>query len=94
MEQVAPPGWLEHEGSLIRTLRFDNFMDSWAFASKVALIAEMRRHHPDMSIGYNYVTLVVTTHSAGNQLTPADYKLARNINQMITGRIVTASGEN
>jgi 4a-hydroxytetrahydrobiopterin dehydratase len=60
---------------------FNDFIEAWAFANKVALLAEKRKHHPDMTVGYNYVELRLTTHAAGQRLTPADFKLASDINQ-------------
>jgi 4a-hydroxytetrahydrobiopterin dehydratase len=73
---VEPRQWLELK------IYFPEFVSAFAFASKVALLAERRKHHPDMTIGYNYVTLVLTTHAAGTTLTPADYKLAQEITQL------------
>lgn len=63
-------------------VNFTDFMQAWAFASKVALLAEKRKHHPDMTIGYNYVELKLTTHAAGQTLKPADFKLAIEINEL------------
>ena len=61
---------------------FNNFSEAWAFASKVALLAEKRKHHPDMTVGYNYVELKLTTHAAGQLLKPADFRLAAEINEL------------
>jgi 4a-hydroxytetrahydrobiopterin dehydratase len=48
------------------------------FVTTVALIAERRDHHPDITIRWNTVTLTVSTHSAGG-LTAHDFELAREI---------------
>src|SRR5262245_17255181 len=73
-------GWAlssDREKTYLRVhLQFPDFLTSFAFASKVALLAEKRKHHPDMTIGYNYVNLILTTHAANQTLTPADCKLA------------------
>lgn len=87
----APQGWQRIESmvqgkttedSLYRRLNFSDFLGAFAFATQVALLAEKRKHHPDMTIGYNYVELSLTTHAAGMKLTPADYKLAEDINKL------------
>lgn len=81
-EREAPQGWAKLADSiLVRHLKFADFVEAWAFASKVALLAEKRKHHPDMMVGYNYVSLSLTTHVA-QTLTPADYKLAEDINKL------------
>lgn len=87
---TTPDGWslgIDYKGDekssrLRREYKFDNFIDAFAFVSKVALVAEHRKHHPDITFSYGYVNLVITTHSAGNNLTPADYKLAEEINKV------------
>lgn len=87
----TPEGWaLEQyrlEGEVARQwlftrLQFTDFMQAWAFASKVALLAEKRKHHPDMTVGYNYVELYLTTHAAGQTLKPVDFKLAAEITEL------------
>jgi 4a-hydroxytetrahydrobiopterin dehydratase len=91
LEPEAPQGWKketwwllgETHGSLVREIHFNDFLGAWAFASQVALLAEKRKHHPDMTVGYNSVSLVLTTHTAGMKLTPADYKLAQDINDLV-----------
>ena len=75
-ESVAEKQWLQTRKE------FNSFLEAWAFASKVALLAEKRKHHPDMTIGYNYVELKLTTHAAGQTLKPADFKLAGEINEL------------
>lgn len=89
----VPEGWTlqqssysgfegEPERQWLQTRKdFNDFTEAWAFANKVALLAEKRKHHPDMTVGYNYVELRLTTHAAGQRLTPADYKLAEEINK-------------
>ena len=44
----------------------------------VAEIAEEAQHHPDISISYTNVTLVLTTHSKGG-LTESDFEVAIRI---------------
>ncbi len=69
--------------SLSRRFDFENFLEVFAFVTKVALLSEKRKHHPDITFGYNYAVVELTTHAAGQKLTPADYKLANDINLML-----------
>jgi 4a-hydroxytetrahydrobiopterin dehydratase len=72
------PGW-ELEGNMIRkSFRSADFKSAIAFIDKVAEIAEAADHHPDITINYNRVTLVLSTHDAGG-LTERDFALAAEI---------------
>ena len=62
--------WQESDGSLRRDFEFENFVEAFSFLSKVALIAQRHDHHPDMTISWNKVTLVSTSHDAGSTVTP------------------------
>jgi len=46
-----------------RTFPFKDYYRSMAFVNAVAWIAHREDHHPDMTVGYNKVTVVFTTHS-------------------------------
>jgi 4a-hydroxytetrahydrobiopterin dehydratase len=48
-----------------RTFTFKNYYASMAFVNAVAWIAHREDHHPDMTVGYNKVTVVFSTHSVG-----------------------------
>lgn len=75
---------LPHGGSqLKRTFKFDNFIDAFAFMTKVALIAEKMNHHPNWSNVYNTVEIALNTHDAGNTVTEKDRKLAAAIDKLV-----------
>ena len=59
------PGWtLEEEGKGIRReFRFRNFADAMRFAWQVGELAEAEGHHPDLSVGWGYCTVLFRTHS-------------------------------
>ena len=46
-----------------RTFAFKDYYASMAFVNAVAWIAHREDHHPDMTVGYNKVTVVFSTHS-------------------------------
>ena len=73
-------GW-ERSGALIRkTYPFASFAEGMAFANRVAAVAELLDHHPDILIQYRQVTLTITSHDAGG-LTERDFRLARRIDE-------------
>ncbi|MBA5778638.1 4a-hydroxytetrahydrobiopterin dehydratase [Stappia sp. F7233] len=76
-------GWsMAEDGRAIeRAFRFANFVEAFAFMTKVAMRAEKMNHHPEWSNVYGRVTIRLTTHDAGG-LTERDAKLARAIDQL------------
>lgn len=69
------PGWTRVRQTLRCTYRFADFVDAMKFVNAVARAAEKARHHPDLDIRWNQVTLTLTTHDAGG-LTEQDFELA------------------
>ena len=70
------PEWSLNGDSLQRTFRFDDFVGAMAFANRIADQAQQMKHHPDIMIRFNKVTLTLTTHDAGG-LTEQDFSFAR-----------------
>ena len=56
--------WKEENNTLSKTFKFANFIDAFAFMTRVALLAEKQDHHPNWSNVYNTVTINLTTHDA------------------------------
>ena len=71
--------WIEENNQIKRTFEFKDFIEAWGFMNKVALHAEKLNHHPEWSNVYNKVTIVLTTHDAGNTVTEKDRVLAELI---------------
>ncbi len=71
--------WQEENNTLTRTFTFSNFVEAFAFMTKVAIIAEKQDHHPTWSNTYNKVTISLSTHDAGNVVTDKDRMLANAI---------------
>jgi len=76
-------GWtMNAEGKEIRrTFAFKNYYQSMAFVNAVAWIAHGEDHHPDMAVGYNKVTVVLSTHSVGG-LSENDFISAAKIDAL------------
>lgn len=57
------PDWTWEEGKLSRRFQLKNFKEAIAFVNKVAEIAEIEQHHPNISVyGWNKVKLTLFTH--------------------------------
>ena len=75
--------WVEEDNKLKATFKFKDFVEAFAFMSKVALVAEKMDHHPNWSNVYNTVTIELSTHDAGNIVTEKDHKLAEAISCLL-----------
>jgi len=84
--------WKQVEDALVAELMFKNFVDAFAFMADVAALAEEHGHHPEWSNVYNRVTIRLTTHDAGNQVTDKDLKLAEAIEALASASLVQVSG--
>ena len=75
------PEWELNEDSISRSFEFDEYQFAIDFVNTIAEIAEEAQHHPDISINYTNVTLVLTTHSKGG-LTDSDFEVALRIDSL------------
>lgn len=75
--------WKEDNNRLTRTFKFKDFQEAFGFMTRVALIAEKMDHHPSWSNVYNTVTIELSTHDAGNNVTDLDRKLANAIDELL-----------
>lgn len=75
--------WIEDDNKLKAEFQFDNFINAFAFMTKVALIAEKMDHHPNWSNVYNKVWIELCTHDAGNAVTERDHRLAKKIDKLL-----------
>lgn len=76
---------LEHPAygfEMVRSFDFKNFIDAFAFCTKVAIIAEKKNHHPSITIEYNKVTISTTTHDLDNTITDKDKTLMAEIDKL------------
>jgi 4a-hydroxytetrahydrobiopterin dehydratase len=73
--------WQVVNGKLNRTFKFSNFVDAFAFMTKVAIVAEKMDHHPEFYNVYNRVVIDLVTHDTGG-ISPLDIELATKINAL------------
>ncbi len=77
--------WKEENNQLKRSFQFTNFIEAFAFMTKVAFVAEKMNHHPNWSNAYNKVDITLFTHDANNTVTDKDKKLANEIDKLFSG---------
>lgn len=75
--------WTEKSNSLNRVFTFKDFIEAFAFMTKVAIIAEKQNHHPTLTNTWNKVEITLSTHDAGNKITEKDYQLASEIDKIV-----------
>ena len=77
----ALDGWAADGKMLRRRYEFDNFAASLAFVNRVGELAEAADHHPDITFGWGYCEIALTTHDRGG-ITDVDIALATQISDL------------
>jgi 4a-hydroxytetrahydrobiopterin dehydratase len=87
----APEGWTFEDGgkALVRSFKFEDFSEAFAFLTRVALHAEKVDHHPEFTNVWNRVDFRLTSHDAGG-VTERDRNLAEAIDRLAAGQRRTA----
>jgi 4a-hydroxytetrahydrobiopterin dehydratase len=75
--------WREENNQLKKSFQFKDFIEAFAFMTKVALLAEKMNHHPLWTNVYNKVEISLSTHDAGDLVTDKDRKLAEDIDKLL-----------
>ena len=81
-----PVGWALEDGgkALVRSFRFKDFSEAFAFLTRVALHAEKADHHPEFTSVWNRVDFRLTSHDSGG-ITDRDVSLAEAIDALAKG---------
>ena len=69
--------------TLEKKFTFENFIKSQDFVNQVGKISEEEGHHPDISFGWGYAKIVITTHAIEG-LSENDFILAAKIDKNIS----------
>jgi 4a-hydroxytetrahydrobiopterin dehydratase len=81
---AALPGWVLDGGDITRTYDAGDFNRAMGFVVRIALLAEVADHHPDIHIAWNRVGIRLSTHSAQG-ITQKDFDLAARIDAAFGG---------
>ena len=68
---------------LEKNFKFKNFIKSQNFINEVGKISENENHHPDISFGWGYAKIIITTHAIEG-LSENDFILAAKIDQIFS----------
>lgn len=74
-------GWTAEGKILKKSLKFDNFADALAYVNRIGDLAEAADHHPDITFGWGYADVALTTHDRGG-ITDVDVALAQKIDEL------------
>jgi 4a-hydroxytetrahydrobiopterin dehydratase len=74
--------WQEKENALYKSYKFADFSATFAFMTRVALLAEKHDHHPRWTNTYNTLEIWLNTHDAGDTVTYKDRELAEAIDNI------------
>jgi 4a-hydroxytetrahydrobiopterin dehydratase len=69
--------WVIENNSMHKTFIFKDFDAAMLFIQKAAPLISALDHHPDWKNIYNKIFVTLTTHDAGNTVTPKDHALAK-----------------
>lgn len=75
--------WEYKENSIVRFVKFKDFVTAVKFIDALVPVAEELEHHPDLELkNYNELTIKLTTHDEGG-VTEYDFDLAKRIEELI-----------
>lgn len=79
------PGWtLSGDGRTLRRVYRLPHLRAAILALHIAGIQDELDHHSDLTLGYDTLSVAITTHAAGGHLTPKDFALAARISAAAT----------
>jgi 4a-hydroxytetrahydrobiopterin dehydratase len=77
-------GWTGTTDGLARSIEFADFPTAVEFINRLAPQCEHLDHHPDLSLRWRWVDIVLSTHSAGG-VTDLDATLAGFVDEVAAG---------
>jgi len=76
-------GWMHADDKLQKTFEFSDFRAAISFIVRLSFYAEEMVHHPELENVYNTVSVSLTTHDAGGEVTEMDVELAKKIEDFV-----------
>ena len=73
--------WRAESDVLKKRFEFENFSEALEFVNRVGELAERHDHHPDITFGWGYAEINLTTHDRGG-ITDFDFAVAKEINKI------------
>lgn len=66
---------------LVKTFQFSNFVNGLGFVAKIAVHAEILNHHPEITLSYGKVKILLSTDEVKG-ITALDFELAKRIDSI------------
>jgi 4a-hydroxytetrahydrobiopterin dehydratase len=57
--------WSENKNKLEKKFQFNKYQDVMTFVNQVMQIANNQNHHPEISVHFNFVTVLITDYEKG-----------------------------
>ena len=74
--------WRHENDALKAEFVFEDFIAAMQFMQAAGNVAEELNHHPEWCNVYNRVSVTLTTHDVGNQVTDLDLSLAERMSAL------------
>jgi 4a-hydroxytetrahydrobiopterin dehydratase len=77
------PSWslIDNSSKIRRNFRFEDFLSALEFVQKISALAEEQGHHPDISFGWGYCSVIFYTHKIAG-LHKNDFIMAAKVNAL------------
>ena len=76
------PTWQVQSDRLVRSISFSTFGAAFAFATRIALLAETQNHHPTLEISWGRLVVTWQTDAIG-ALTANDLIMAAKVDRLV-----------
>ncbi len=73
-------GWSSKGDTIQKSFVLDDHIVAIGFINRIAMVAEVMNHHPEIRMVYNKVDITLSTHDAGG-VTKLDLELAQKIDK-------------
>jgi 4a-hydroxytetrahydrobiopterin dehydratase len=80
------PGWRLDDGAtaIVRSFTFPDFAEAFGLVQRIAALAEVEGHHPDVAFGWGYCRVLFQTHKIKG-LHENDFVMAAKVNALVSG---------
>ena len=68
-KSLSNKGWEYADRKISKAFNFDTYMEGIEFVNKMAKLAEVNNHHPDIAIGWCRVVVSISSHDLGGVTT-------------------------
>ncbi len=88
-DEIAPllarlEGWAcVEDHHLEKRYTLPNFADALALVNRIGAVAEAQNHHPDLGLGWGWVTVAIWTHKIDG-LTESDFVFAAKCDALVS----------